>query len=181
MAYPSVTIKRLGGADIRLLRDLNRVFADAFSDPASYADDPPDDSYMQGVLANEHVIALVALARGETVGGLVAYELDKFEKARREINIYDLAVALPHRRQGVATALIESLRAIAAQRNCWVIYVQADYGDEPAIALYEKHGVREQVLHFDIQTRSSKQTSSNAGRAQSRGGARPIGCWTACE
>jgi hypothetical protein len=31
-----------------------------------------------------------------------------------------------------------------------VIYVQADLGDDPAIALYTKLGVREDVLHFDI-------------------------------
>jgi aminoglycoside 3-N-acetyltransferase I len=28
--------------------------------------------------------------------------------------------------------------------------VQADYGDDPAIALYEKLGRREDVMHFDI-------------------------------
>ena len=48
----------------------------------------------------------------------------------------------------MATDLIEHLRGIAAQRGVWVIYVQADYGDDPAIALYEKLGVREEVLHF---------------------------------
>jgi aminoglycoside 3-N-acetyltransferase I len=60
------------------------------------------------------------------------------------------AVAEPHRRTGIATALIGRLRGIAAERGAWVIYVQADYGDDPAIALYEKLGVREEVLHFDI-------------------------------
>jgi aminoglycoside 3-N-acetyltransferase I len=30
--------------------------------------------------------------------------------------------------------------------------VQADYGDDPAIALYTKLGRREDVLHFDIET-----------------------------
>jgi aminoglycoside 3-N-acetyltransferase I len=28
--------------------------------------------------------------------------------------------------------------------------VQADHGDDPAIALYTKLGTREDVLHFDI-------------------------------
>jgi aminoglycoside 3-N-acetyltransferase I len=64
--------------------------------------------------------------------------------------IYDLAVSADHQRQGVATALIEHLREIAATRGVWVVYVQADYGDEPAIALYQKLGIREEVLHFDI-------------------------------
>lgn len=47
------------------------------------------------------------------IGGLVAYVLDEFEQARTEIYIYDLAVAEAHRRQGVATALIDALRPIA--------------------------------------------------------------------
>ena len=34
----------------------------------------------------------------EAVGGLAAYELDKFEQDRREIYIYDLAVVESHRR-----------------------------------------------------------------------------------
>jgi aminoglycoside 3-N-acetyltransferase I len=59
-------------------------------------------------------------------------------------------VAEEHRRRGIATALIEHLRGIAAQRGAWVVYVQADYGDDPAVALYEKLGAREDVMHFDI-------------------------------
>ena len=41
-------------------------------------------------------------------------------------------------------------RRLAAARGAYVIFVQADIGDEPAIALYSKLGVREDVLHFDI-------------------------------
>jgi aminoglycoside 3-N-acetyltransferase I len=42
------------------------------------------------------------------------------------------------------------VREIASRRGAWVVYVQADYGDDPAIALYTKLGVREDVMHFDI-------------------------------
>ena len=72
------------------------------------------------------------------------------ESRRSEIYIYDLAVDDRHRRRGVATALIESLQDIAAERRADILFVQADYGDDPAIALYEKMGTREEVLHFDI-------------------------------
>src|SRR4051812_21977371 len=146
-------ICRLSPVDVPRLRALNALFGEAFADPDSYDASPPDDAWLESLLAKEHVIALVALAGDEIVGGLVAYELDKFEQARREIYIYDLAVAEAHRRRGVATALIERLREIAAARGAWVVYVQADYGDEPAIALYEKLGEREAVLHFDIHVR----------------------------
>lgn len=150
MRSPPVMMRRLGPADIRLVRKLNALFGEAFAEPETYAAEPPDDAYLEDLLAKEHVVTLVALAGEEVVGGLVAYELDKLERQRREIYIYDLAVAAAHRRRGIATALIERLREIAARRGAWVIYVQADYGDDPAIALYEKLGVREDVMHFDI-------------------------------
>ena len=150
MSSPSITLRRLRPADVPLLRKLNVVFGDAFADPGTYGAEPPSDAYLGGLLAKEHVVAIVALAGEEVLGGLVAYELDKFERARRELYIYDLAVDQGHRRQRIATALIARLRDIAARRGAWVIYVQADYGDDPAIALYEKLGVREDVLHFDI-------------------------------
>jgi aminoglycoside 3-N-acetyltransferase I len=149
MADP-IEIFRLSTADKPRLRALNALFGEAFADPDSYGASPPDDTWLDSLLGKEHVIVLVALADDAVVGGLVAYELDKFEQARREIYIYDLAVAEAERRRGIATALIERLRDIAAARGAWVVYVQADYGDDPAIALYEKLGEREAVLHFDI-------------------------------
>jgi len=126
------------------------VFGEAFGDPETYQAEPPSEAYFESLLAKEHIIAIAAAAGEEVLGGLVAYELDKLERARREIYIYDLAVDEAHRRQGIATALIAHLREIAARRGAWVIYVQADYGDAPAIALYEKIGAREEVMHFDI-------------------------------
>ena len=84
------------------------------------------------------------------IGGIAAYELRKFEQQRSEIYIYDLAVAETHRRQGIATALVNELKKIAAARGAYVMFVQADVDDAPAIALYTKLGIREDVLHFDI-------------------------------
>jgi aminoglycoside 3-N-acetyltransferase I len=150
MRTPHVTLCRLGPADVPRLRALNALFGTAFAETETYGAEPPSDVYLESLLAKEHVVALVALTGDEVLGGLVAYELDKFERARREVYIYDLAVRADHRRQGIATALIGHLREIAARRGAWVVYVQADHGDDPAIALYEKLGVREDVLHFDI-------------------------------
>jgi aminoglycoside 3-N-acetyltransferase I len=145
-----VTVHRLTPADAPLMRQLNVMFGEAFEDPDSYAAAPPSQAYLESLLAKEHIVGLVGLVGEEVVGGLIAYEFDKFEQERREIYIYDLAVAEAYRRRGVATALIRRLQAIAKERGAWVVYVQADHGDEPAIALYEKLGVREEVLHFDL-------------------------------
>lgn len=151
MADHHSIVRRLRSGDIADFRALNRLFGAVFGEPDTYGAEPPSDAYLQDLLAGEHVIALVAMAEGDVIGGLVAYELRKFERARSEIYIYDLAVEEAHRRRGVATALIEQLREIATARGAWTIFVQADYGDDPAIALYEKLGTREAVLHFDIE------------------------------
>lgn len=144
------SIHQLTADDAALLDALMTVFGEAFEDMASYGSNRPDSNYHQRLLASEPFIALVALADGAVIGGLTAYILNKFEQARREIYIYDLAVATAHRRKGVATRLIEELKTIAAHKDAYVIVVQADIGDDPAIALYMKLGKREDVLHFDI-------------------------------
>jgi aminoglycoside 3-N-acetyltransferase I len=69
------------------------------------------------------------------VGDLVAYALQKIEQPLSEIYIYDLAIDEAYRRKGIATALIEALQPLARDCGALVIYVQADYGDEPAISL----------------------------------------------
>jgi aminoglycoside 3-N-acetyltransferase I len=152
----SWAVRRLAPGDVPGARALNALFADAFEDPASYASAPPPDAWLERLLANPQLVALVAEADDATVGGLVAYELPKFEQARSEFYIYDLAVVATWRRRGVATALIDRLRTIAAEAGAWVIFVQADHGDDPAIALYEGVGRREEVLHFDIAPRSRR-------------------------
>nr|WP_303822152.1 GNAT family N-acetyltransferase [Desmonostoc muscorum] len=106
--------------------------------------------YLRQLLDSDYFIAIAALKEGEVVGGLTAYELKKFEQERSEIYIYDLAVAAAHRRQGIATALIQKLKEVAAAYGAYVIFVQADICDDPAIKLYTKLGDREDVLHFDI-------------------------------
>jgi aminoglycoside 3-N-acetyltransferase I len=150
MPSSPTTLRRLGPTDVPLLRKLNALFGDAFGDRETYQGEPPTNAYLEGLLAKEHVFVIVALSDDDVLGGLVAYELDKFERMRREVYIYDLAVHAAHRRRHIATDLIGHLREIAARRGAWIVYVQADHGDDPAIALYTKLGTREDVLHFDI-------------------------------
>ncbi len=146
----SCVTRRLGRGDLDAARDLNRLFAEAFGAPQTYLAAPPDNAYLEAWLSKPDVIALVATDGDKMIGGLVAYVLHKLEQARSEIYIYDLAVAKSHRRTGVATMLIEAVKLIARETGAWVIFVQADQGDLPAIGLYDMLGAREAVLHFDI-------------------------------
>jgi aminoglycoside 3-N-acetyltransferase I len=148
------TYRKLSPEDLPLMHKLLAMFGEAFGEPDTYQGAVPGDAYLKTLLGRPHFIALAALdADGAVAGGLAAYELEKFERARSEIYIYDLAVRENHRRRGVATGLIRTLQGIAGERGAYVIYVQADPGDEPAIRLYASLGTREDVHHFDIPVR----------------------------
>lgn len=146
----SYRIERLTPDDVAGLADLNTLFGEVFEDMDTYTAQRPDADYLGSLLADDGFFALVAIEGKTVIGGLVAYTLRKFERKRSEVYIYDLAVSAMHRRRGVATALIRALQRLAAERGAYVIFVQADHGDDPAIALYTKLGTREEVLHFDI-------------------------------
>src|SRR5262245_53660808 len=97
--------RQLTPDDLPELKALLQVFGDAFEDRDTYQGAVPADSYLQTLLATPHFIAVVALKGEEVAGGLAAYELQKFERDRSEIYIYDLAVSESHRRRGVARGL----------------------------------------------------------------------------
>lgn len=143
-------IRSLGPDDLGAMRELLAVFGTAFEDPERYTARQPGDAYLGRLLASDGFLAVAAFDGPRVVGGLTAYVLPKPEQEHGELYVYDLAVAESHRRRGIATATLEHLRSIARSRGAWVIFVQADRDDDPAIALYTKLGRREDVLHFDI-------------------------------
>jgi ribosomal protein S18 acetylase RimI-like enzyme len=136
----SYQIKKLTAHDEVCLRAMLDMLGQAFIEVNTYSAHQPNSAYLQKLLMDQQNV----------VGGLAAYVLPKFEQARSEIYIYDLAVAVTHRRQGIATRLIQKLQGLAPDYGAYVIFVQADLEDEPAIALYSKLGLREDVLHFDL-------------------------------
>lgn len=145
------TVTQLTEADAARLRQLNQMFGEVFADPDSYHKKLPSDSYLRSLLAQDTFIALAGVANDAVVGGLVAYELRKFEQERSEVYIYDLAVRESHQRKGIATALIRKLQDIVRPRGAYVIFVQADKPDDGAIAFYRSlSDHQEDVFHFDI-------------------------------
>ena len=149
----SYSFRCLSSADLGALKELLAVFGEAFGDIDTYQGAIPSDRYLRALLEKSQCICVVALSDGRVVGGLAAYILEKFERERREIYIYDLAVLEAHRRAGVATGCIQTLQTVAGERGAYVIFVQADPPDEPAVRLYESLGTREDVYHFDIPVR----------------------------
>lgn len=143
-------VRTLTADDTETLRAMLGMFGKSFGAVDTYTFRQPDDVYLRRLLASDTFVAVAAIDGIAVIGGIAGYILPKFEQARSELYIYDLAVDEAHRRTGVATAMVAELRRQAAARGVYVIFVQADYGDDAAIALYTKLGVREDVIHFDI-------------------------------
>jgi ribosomal protein S18 acetylase RimI-like enzyme len=145
-----MNVRVLDANDVSLLRSALPMFGRAFHDIDTYTAAQPSTEYLQQLLAGNLFVAIAAMQGQRVVGALAAYFLPKFEQERSEIYLYDLAVEEEHRRRGIATAMIDELRRVAASRGAYVIFVQADHGDDAAIALYAKLGAREDVIHFDL-------------------------------
>lgn len=147
------SIRRLSKNDLDTMRSLNVLFGDVFKDSESYHDHKPSDDYLRDFLEDERNITVVALQGDKVVGGLVAYILDKFEKQRREVYLYDLAVSTEHQRKGVGRQLLDELKIIARELGAYVVFVQADEGDE-AVAFYESlapsENLRTRNFDFDV-------------------------------
>ena len=150
MTDPRTATRVLGRNDIAQMRSMLSVLGEAFGEVDTFTSMQPDDAYLSRLLASDTFVAVAAFANERVVGGLAGYILPKFEQARSEFYIYDLAVDAAYRRRGVATALIRTLQQAVQPRGVYVVFVQADYGDDAAVALYTKLGVREDVMHFDL-------------------------------
>jgi aminoglycoside 3-N-acetyltransferase I len=138
------SVRRLHAPDVAAFREMISMFGIAFEDVRTYGARPPSKTYLLAFLGREDAIVMAAFAGDRVIGGLVAYVLTKFEQAS------------DYRRRGIARSLIEALKDESAAAGAYVIFVQADPWDGPAIGLYESLGKREDVLHFDIEVPRSK-------------------------
>ncbi len=143
-------IRRLEPSDVQEMRGMLNLMGIVFEEPHNYIDRQPDDRYLRDLLARDTFAAFVAVHDQQVVGGITAYVFPKYEQARNEVYIYDLAVDAAHRRQGIATSLIGAVQDFAADIGAWIVMIQADKGDVAPDTLYSKLGNREEVLYFDL-------------------------------
>ncbi|MGY0024127.1 GNAT family N-acetyltransferase [Streptomyces sp. cg35] len=81
----------------------------------------------------------LAYAGAEPVGFVSGVETVHPDKGR-EMFLYELAVAEPYRRRGIARALIRTLAELAAGRGCYDMWVGVDTDNDVALAAYRSAG-----------------------------------------
>jgi hypothetical protein len=98
-------IARLGAGDVAVMKQMLRMFGEAFGEMSAYQDAVPGDRYLQDLLQSDTFFAVAAMRDDTVIGGLAGYALKKFEQERTEYYIYDLAVAEAFRRRSRNRAL----------------------------------------------------------------------------
>src|SRR5262249_3076597 len=67
---PQYTYRQLTIEDVKLLKELLRVFGHAFNDSETYQNAIPSDGYLTNLLGKEHFTVVVAMMGESVVGGL---------------------------------------------------------------------------------------------------------------
>ena len=127
-----VQIRRLSHHEAGLAGEVIRGFKGSSRSPGS----------LQAFLGNPANYLLIAEARGEVGGFLMAYRLERADREASQMFVYELGVAAPWRGRGLATALVEGITAIARTEGMFEAFVLTSRGNEAARRLYARTGAR---------------------------------------
>jgi aminoglycoside 3-N-acetyltransferase I len=109
----------------------------------------PATDHLSRVLGQPNFLAMVALDGESVLGGLTGHVLPQYYEEAPQFYLYDLAVAEPSRRQGVASGLLQALQQHCQACGYACFYVQADADDDTAVAFYRSTVAQEQaVFHY---------------------------------
>jgi aminoglycoside 3-N-acetyltransferase I len=145
----AVYLRRLNENDVESLRQLIGLFRMVFEENPNTI---PSKDYHQKLLANPHFLAFCAFADQKVVGGITAYELQKYDQEASEIFVYDIAVHPDFHRKGLGKQLVEALTEYGKAHNVQVIFVGAHEEDQHALDFYQATGGKgEKVVLFNYQ------------------------------
>jgi GNAT superfamily N-acetyltransferase len=125
----SVRIRRLGTGDEKTVLRSSYLF-----------DTPPVQSAVRSYLADARNVFLIAERDGAATGFLRGTELGQLSSRRRQMFLYEIAVAGPHRRRGIGRALVLSLLEYCRARRFDEVFVFTDPANTAAVRLYRSTG-----------------------------------------
>ncbi len=141
-----VEVRRLQPGDESLAREAFLVLATAF-------DEAPvelPEAYLTRLLRRQEFWAIAAVLDGHAIGALTAHTLAMTRSATDELFVYDIAVATPHRRQGIGRALLGRLCEYAGASGIPLAFVLADGDDDDALDFYRALGAEESPVSLFV-------------------------------
>src|ERR1700726_3440773 len=117
-----IQIRRLGRHEAGLAGEVVRVFKGSSRSPGS----------LRAFLGNPTNYLLIAEAGGEVGGFLMAYRLERADREAGQMFVYELGVPAPWRGQGLASALVEEITALARAEGMFEAFVLTSRDNEAA-------------------------------------------------
>ncbi|MGB3151669.1 MAG: GNAT family N-acetyltransferase [Maribacter sp.] len=148
----SFEILRLQGSHIEQFIELVELFNEVFEEPSKVA----SEKQLKKILNRPDFHVIVALKENKIVGGLTAYELERYYSDKCELYIYDIAVKIALHNQGIGKELIGYLKDYSWENGIEAILVEAHSEDEQAVKFYEStFGKSEKVDHFIFEIKTT--------------------------
>jgi len=91
-------------------------------------------------LSNDQNALFVAYWQNEVVGFLTAHRLQRFDKRKAEVLLYEISVSEDYQRKGVGTALINEAKIWAKQVDADEVWVLTNKSNIAARSLYKSAG-----------------------------------------
>lgn len=98
--------------------------------------------HMRRLLARDANYLYVASVDTQPVGFLLAYRFPRADRDQDMIYLYEIGVLPEHRRRGIGTKMIQSLKEECRNRNVMEVWVGTEADNVPARALYESTGAK---------------------------------------
>ncbi|GGG30839.1 hypothetical protein GCM10011344_34720 [Dokdonia pacifica] len=147
----SFKISRIQENDIKLFIELIELLNEVFEEPNQVA----SERQIKKLLNKPDFYAIVAIKEGRILGGLTAYELERYYTDKSELYIYDIAVKTEFQNQGIGKALIHYLKDYSTNNDIETIFVEAHSEDTQAVKFYEStFGKAEKVDHFNFEVKT---------------------------
>ena len=131
MSETSLTIQRLTEVDAALAEQLNAAF-----DEGTVWDKVEGRRF----LANRDNLLLAAFWGQRVCGFATAYRLQRFDRRRAEVLLYEIGVNEAFQRRGVGTALVAAVRRWAREVGADEVWVLTERDNPAAMALYAATG-----------------------------------------
>jgi GNAT superfamily N-acetyltransferase len=125
MAEPAITVERITHLDAAELAQLSALFG------SEWVQDEADRFF-----ADPDNLLLLASCDGQWYGALYGYRLQRLDRHRAGVLLYSVDVLEPYRRRGAGRAMVEAIKAWAAEVGAFEVWVLTEQSNAPAKALY---------------------------------------------
>ena len=94
---------------------------------------------------NQDNLLLLAFEDNKPVGFLTAHRLQRFDKRKAEVLLYEMGVHQDYRKRGIGKTLIEECKNWAKEIGADEVWVLTEKDNIPAMTMYQSAGAKEEA------------------------------------